>query len=607
MSRAALVAWAERFLGKRFSEIVLLDIEYRVRDGDLPHAIVCLVALELRSGKLHRIWADEIYSLKAPPFPIGADSVMICYNATAELSCFLHLGWKFPSNVIDFMAEFLNLSNGYRPENGKYNILVAQNAFSLGALSDDEKSSWRTLIMDDQNHPELSSYSPEQREGILDYCHSDVDALEKLFPKIISCPEFDVRFALNRGRYMSALTLIEANGISVDPELLRLIDEYKEELRSLFIRELDEQGFYVDGEMKYERVETFILRQGYFWPEKTEVTGRFKLTDEVLEQKVEVYPELEKFRRLQQSLSALRGKPLPLGGDGRNRGPFFPFKAKTSRNAPSSAKFIFARPKWMRHAIKPREGWGSAYIDYEQQEFAIAAYLSGDKAMQEAYQSGDPYIGMGKLARVLPDDATKKSHPFERKLFKHTVLATQYLMGPKRFARRLETLGLSHERAQSEAVRLLGVHRKAFPVFWGWSDGVLAFARLKKWIYTKFGFYLHISPKTKERTIRNFPMQAHGAEMIRIAAYLASESGVRVCALVHDAMYIEAPLPELDQAIETTRRCMARASEIVLGIAIRTDVQRIAYPNRYTDEEGSEMWGLVGDFLMRKGWKDNAK
>ena len=32
-----------------------------------------------------------------------------------------------------------------------------------------------------------------------------------------------------------------------------------------------------------------------------------------------------------------------------------------------------------------------AYVDYSQQEFGIAAALSNDKAMQEAYQSGDPH------------------------------------------------------------------------------------------------------------------------------------------------------------------------------------------------------------------------
>ena len=33
-----------------------------------------------------------------------------------------------------------------------------------------------------------------------------------------------------------------------------------------------------------------------------------------------------------------------------------------------------------------------AYIDWSQQEFGIAAALSGDTRMQEAYASGDPYL-----------------------------------------------------------------------------------------------------------------------------------------------------------------------------------------------------------------------
>ena len=41
-----------------------------------------------------------------------------------------------------------------------------------------------------------------------------------------------------------------------------------------------------------------------------------------------------------------------------------------------------------------------AYVDWSQQEFGIAASLSGDAAMMEAYRSGDPYLTFGKQAGV---------------------------------------------------------------------------------------------------------------------------------------------------------------------------------------------------------------
>ena len=56
------------------------------------------------------------------------------------------------------------------------------------------------------------------------------------------------------------------------------------------------------------------------------------------------------------------------------------FGDKTGRNQPSSNKFIFGSSVWLRSLIKPAEGWGIAYIDWSQQEFGIAAALSGDEA-----------------------------------------------------------------------------------------------------------------------------------------------------------------------------------------------------------------------------------
>jgi hypothetical protein len=64
--------------------------------------------------------------------------------------------------------------------------------------------------------------------------------------------------------------------------------------------------------------------------------------------------------------------------------------------------------------------------DWEQQEFGIAAALSGDGAMIEAYATGDPYLTFAKQAGAVPPDVTKQSHPKER--FKVCSLGVQYGM-----------------------------------------------------------------------------------------------------------------------------------------------------------------------------------
>ena len=89
-------------------------------------------------------------------------------------------------------------------------------------------------------------------------------------------------------------------------------------------------------------------------------------------------------------------------------------------------------------------------------------------------------------------------------------------------------------------------------------------------------------------------MQANGAEMLRIACILLTEAGIRVCAPVHDALLIEAPLERLDRDIAMTKAIMLEASRIVLGgFELRSDVKEVRYPDRYTDKRGSVMWDKV--------------
>ena len=75
-----------------------------------------------------------------------------------------------------------------------------------------------------------------------------------------------------------------------------------------------------------------------------------------------------------------------------------------------------------------------AYVDWEQQEFAIAAALSVDRAMSAAYTSGDPYLAFAKQAGAVPPDATKASHKQQRDQFKVCALAVQYGMAERSLA-----------------------------------------------------------------------------------------------------------------------------------------------------------------------------
>ena len=139
----------------------------------------------------------------------------------------------------------------------------------------------------------------------------------------------------------------------------------------------------------------------------------------------------------------------------------------------------------------------------------------------------------------------------------------------------MEAEGLALRIGQPPIVArdLLRAHRETYRTFWRWSDAAVDTAMLTGSLHTVFGWQVHVGEKPNPRSLRNFPMQANGAEMLRLACCLATERGIEVCAPVHDAVLICAPLDRLEEDVAAMRAAMAEASRIVLdGFELGTDV-----------------------------------
>jgi DNA polymerase I-like protein with 3'-5' exonuclease and polymerase domains len=318
------------------------------------------------------------------------------------------------------------------------------------------------------------------------------------------------------------------------------------------------------------------------------------MEDRTFRSMAKAFPIVSVLRELRSSLGKMRlFDDLAIGPDGRNRTAIMPFRASTGRNQPSNAKFIFGPSRWLRSLIKPEKGRALAYLDFGQQEFAIAAALSGDTAMMAAYRSGDPYLAFGKQAGAIPPDGTKATHKAERDRFKACVLAVQYGMGFESLADRI---GQSPDVAKW----LLKLHRQTYPAYWRWSEAAVDRAMLLGQIETVFGWPIHVGPAdgsvkpVNSRSLANFPCQANGAEMLRVACCMLVEAGVELCAPIHDAVLIEGPADTIDEKVEKARAIMAEASRIVLnGFEVGTDVVVVKYPDRYVDEAGADFWNRV--------------
>jgi DNA polymerase I-like protein with 3'-5' exonuclease and polymerase domains len=241
--------------------------------------------------------------------------------------------------------------------------------------------------------------------------------------------------------------------------------------------------------------------------------------------------------------------------------------------------------------IKPPPGYGVGYVDWSQQEFGIAAALSGDVSMQAAYRSGDPYLAFAKQAGAIPGDGTKATHGVVRERYKTAALGVQYGMEDR-------SLGLRINEPPIVAHNLLASHREVYRRFWQWSDAVVDYAVLRGIVHSVFGWPIQVRAGFNARSLRNFPMQANGAEMLRLACCLGVERSVEICAPVHDAVLICAPIERLDFDISTMRGAMAEASRVVLnGFELRTDVNVVRWPDRYMDPRGARMWEHVVTLL----------
>jgi hypothetical protein len=563
-----------------FREIVVADFEFAALPGNRPEP-VCLVAHELRSGRRFRIWQDQWGP--APPYATGPDVLFVAYYASAELGCFRVLGWPVPERILDLFCEFRARTNGLDTPAGN-GLLGALAYFGLDGIGASEKKELQEAI---GAGPWEGRFS---RQEILDYCEGDVTALGRLLPAMLS--GIDLPRALLRGRYMAAAAAMEYAGTPIDVPMLELFRARWTDIQDQLIAEIDANYGVFDGRaFKMDRFARWLAQQGIPWPLLE--SGCLDLSDDAFRQQARAYPSVSPLRELRSSLSDLRLNDLAVGRDGRNRTILSAFRSRTGRNQPSNSKYIFGPAVWLRSLIKPPPGHGIAYVDWSQQEFGIAAALSGDAAMQGAYRSGDPYLAFAKQAGAVPQDATKATHGLTRELFKQCVLAVQYGM-------EAQSLALRIAQPPIVARDLLRAHRQAYRQFWDWSDAAVDQAMLLGVIHTVFGWPIRVGERSNPRSLRNFPMQANGAEMLRIACCLATESGIELCAPVHDAVLICAPLDRLDANIAGMRTAMAEASRAVLsGFELATEMKDVRWPDRYSDPRGTEMWNRVCNLVMQ--------
>ena len=548
-----------------FARIWIVLCGAKCPTGD-PIVPAFIAVLDLRSGNEIHIGMPKLAERQNASFPTDSQTLVVAYGVVDLLAVHIALGWRPPERVIDLAVEFRNITNGLKVAGG-HTLAGALIWFGLPASPAVAFSS----------HPR--------------YALQRLHIIAGLFQRMRA--SLDWGRALLRGRYLVAVARIQENGVPVDVPGLKRMSQYWAAIFPRIVEEVDAVfGVYNKEYFQAAGFEQWLATHGIPWPRTPAL--KLDLSDGIFREQSRAYPELRPLNELRTTLARFQPDITLVGQDGRNRAPLRPFASRTGRNQPRSKAWLLGAPSWVRNLIRPEAGTGLALVDWSQQEFGIAAALSDDSAMQAAYKSGDPYLAFAMVAGAIPTGATEELQRHVRDQYKACALGVLYGMGPARLGR---MLGVD----EIEADGLLRRHRAAYPQFWRWSDNVEAYALLHEKLQSVFGWRIAVAADANPRFLRNFPMQANGAEMLRLACCLTTEAGIRVGAPLHDALLIEAGLSDLDAAVAETQRLMAEASSIVLdGFELRSDVRVVRYPDRLGDDRGSAIWPIV-EKLIEEG------
>jgi DNA polymerase I len=563
-----------------YDHIYAGDFEYSFDANGLPDPF-CFVVKDLTTGEVIRC---------------GPHDIFVCYSATAEGSGCLALDWPQPPTIVDLYAEFRLLANGRTVRGFKQVDALAE--FNLPYMDLATKQAWQARA--EQGPP----FSDEERRGLLDYCESDSVALERLLPRML--PHLSLPQAHLRGRYMWDLARVQAHGIPMDRARWELLTAHWDDIIDALIAEFDRPyGVYQDRHWRHDAWLRWCQDHGVEWP--LTPTGRAETRTQTWMQMAERHPDVTGMAELYTSIGLLDAHAIKVWPDGRHRPWLRPFGTLTGRNMPSPKEYLFGAPSWMRRYIQAPPGYAVAYLDYRGQEIAIAAALSGDPMLQAFYRTGDPYWAFGRHCGLIPADvpihAVKQRCKEARDLCKILLLGVCYGMTAHGFAKQA---GISLLRAEA----IIDQHKRLFPQFWRWIKRVVEEAYALGSIASVFGWRYHnVVPERKinghrmgvsRRTLMDYPAQANGGEIMRLATCMLTEAGFCVGSIIHDAFLLTVPTDGLREHVNEAKRLMERASEAVLdGYTCFVDEAIFPYPEHYSDGKGQRMGHTIDRILSQ--------
>ena len=257
-----------------FREIWIVDTEFYPGpgkanggvDGD-PITPLCLVALEMRSNRVIRLWQNELGPF--PPYRLDGDALIVGYMLAAEFGFHSARGWGEPARALDAYLEFRHEVNdgslkAKDRDKGFFSLGGALRYFLLDEIDLARKDTIRDRII------QGPLFTAQEQREILDYCEDDVRALARLVPYIVPTIR-SLPHAMFRAKFQWSMAQQERRGIPTDHRRLRSTRQHWEGMKVDLAAELDRPfDCYeiTNGEVHWreERFADFLQRNRMSWP-----------------------------------------------------------------------------------------------------------------------------------------------------------------------------------------------------------------------------------------------------------------------------------------------------------------------------------------------------
>jgi DNA polymerase-1 len=486
----------------------------------------------------------------------------------------------------------------------------------LNLLNVDIDTAHKTLMRDIIINGK-GNYTDEQRQQILEYCESDLtylNQLDEMFPSVLNMKPATYGTAiLKHSMFHVDMAVCTNKGYPLNRRRLEnLTGNYGNILNAAREEANKHHTFYEKSKTGYTRkqknfADYVSIRGWHDWPRTDK--GALKTDEKTLDNYAgdAGIAQLKATAKLMKQIQSFRPEVIHEFMDNvcseyRLHHDFGVFGTQTGRNAPPARLFVFAMSSWLRALISPKSGRAITGNDWASQEFAVAAHLSQDQNMLDAYNSGDPYAYFAQQAGAIPSDLSieeaKKQYRHERDLFKSTILGLQYGMGVEKLSNKLST-DTGSLVTYNEAMHLRNQHRYAFRRYWEWLEE-LKYQHAdydQPPLHTADKWVLYRDSQQPITSVLNFPTQATSATILRLAVRKAHQAGLCVLAPLHDAIYIEHDEGDTTSP-ETLSKAMHDAvSEVLPGLVIRQEAKTLTSKGIWVEPKGKAMLKLLLPYI----------